>query len=34
MDFSGPLYPMTSFLWDFGTIKQSMDRAEESTLRV
>ncbi|KAL7918182.1 cupin-like domain-containing protein [Trichoderma austrokoningii] len=30
MDFSGPLYPMTSFLRELGTIKQSMCHADES----
>ncbi|KAK6444182.1 hypothetical protein FP744_10000430 [Trichoderma asperellum] len=34
MDFSGPLYPMTSFLRELGTIKQSMCRADGSTHRV
>ncbi|KAM0511207.1 hypothetical protein ACHAPE_010086 [Trichoderma viride] len=32
MDFSGPLYPMTSFLRELGTIKQSMSQTNESTL--
>lgn len=31
MDFSGPLYPMTSFLRELGTLKQSRSTADRST---